>query len=71
MSHLKSRPFRYRWMLVTTIIAAVSAAVCYIGQFVRIRMNAYYNALADGQEAIRPELNFREHPAHDLKSRFN
>ena len=52
MSQLKSRPFRYRWMLVTTIIAAVSAAVCYIGQFVRIRMNAYYNALADGQEAI-------------------
>ncbi|HIR52256.1 MAG TPA: hypothetical protein IAB39_02470 [Candidatus Onthovicinus excrementipullorum] len=71
MSQLKSRPFRYRWMLVTTIIAAVSAAVCYIGQFVRIRMNAYYNALADGQEAIKPELNFWEHPAYELKSRFN
>lgn len=71
MKKLKTTPYRSRWMLATTILSAVSATMCYIGQFVRVWVNDYYDRLLDQQSAANPGLSLFDLPAYKLQLQFN
>lgn len=63
--------FRCRWMTVTTILAVVFSALCYIGQIVRTRVNEYYELLEDQQKEEYPDLFSTELPAYKMQTQFN
>lgn len=63
--------FRCHWMTVTTILAVVFSALCYIGQIVRTRVNEYYELLEDQQKEEYPDLFSTELPAYKMQTQFN
>lgn len=71
MSRTYKMPFRYRWMLATTIVATLAAAVCYAGQFVRVHVNEHYDLLRAQQKEMYPDLFSTDLPAYELQTQFN